>query len=85
MKKETPYPISDTLKHIPNVYQAILVVSQRARELRRMNHNQEYLTNALLEGGQGKLDRQTYLMKSIIEQLTKEKDNGKRRNSFKPR
>ena len=83
--KETPYPISDTLKHIPNNYEAVLCLAQRARELRRMNHDQEYLTNALIEGGQGKLDRQTYLMKSVIEQLTKEKTNGKHNRSKQSR
>lgn len=83
--KITPYPISNTLKHIPNPYEAVLCIAQRARELRRMNHNQEYLTNALIEGGQGKLDRQTYLMKSVIEQLTKETKDGKRNRSNKSR
>jgi DNA-directed RNA polymerase omega subunit len=83
MKRETPVSIEGTTKHIPNVYEAVLCTAQRARELQR-NKQKDCLTKALLDGEEGNINRQEYLMKSVIEQLTKEKKDGKRSDPVKP-
>ena len=82
---ETPYPIDDGLKHIPNRFEAIICCAQRARELRKKDMDSDYMTLTLKELAAGKIDRAEYIMKAIVEQSKKGEPNGKRSHSKQSR